>query len=123
MVLYDHDSLIFVSRGKLIALLGEELAQRVIDIFGGARVWLPEPDSEGFRAVALKLGDEAAARKLCHDYGGNRIALPMRLLPIHEQIVRLAKDEKLGATAIARRLGCSDRQVYRALRRLAEKEA
>jgi hypothetical protein len=100
----------YVSRDRLIELLGAQGAARVVDVFGGSRIYVPEPDTESFAPIAAKLGDETA-RKLCYEFGGLQVVLPARLVATRQEIVRL-RAEGVRPAEIARRLGCAERYVY-----------
>lgn len=109
----DH----WVSRKKLIGTVGEAGALRVIEIFGGARIWVPRIESKNFPPLAAKLGAETA-RKLCTEFGDMRVYIPRRLqsrCDIRDQILKLRG--KLSAPEISRQLGCSERYVYAILAR------
>ena len=105
----------WISRKALIKLLGEVAAARVIEAFRGAKMLLPAPDAPGFARLAEKLGDEVA-RKLCTKFGGAQIMLPLQLVPLNQEIIRLRR-EQLTPTEIARQLHCAERYVYLVLSR------
>jgi hypothetical protein len=101
-----------VSRRQLIAILGEGGAARVIEVFGGARIYVPQPGSPSFARLAQKLGAETA-RKLCAEFGDFCVTIPARLIATRDQILKLKSS--CTAAEIARRLGCSERYVYTVL--------
>ncbi|MGH8012576.1 MAG: Mor transcription activator family protein [Candidatus Binataceae bacterium] len=100
----------YVSRERLIELLGAAAAARVVEVFGAARIYMPEPESESYPTVTRKLGDETA-RRLCREYGGMQVIFPRRLVETRTEIAML-RQENLTAVEIARRLGCTERYVY-----------
>ena len=107
----------WISREKLIKLLGEEGAGRLISVFGGGgRVLVPALGTDAFARFAAKLDDEIAADKFCAEFAGLLIQLPARLVPFDEQIVRLHR-QMVTPTEIQRRLGCAARYVYWVLSR------
>ncbi len=99
-----------MSRKKLIKLLGEEGAIRLISAFGGRAFLTPSSGSEAFARFAAKLNDTIAA-KFCAEFADLLVELPARLVPFDEQIVRLRR-EMFTPTEISRRLGCAERYVY-----------
>jgi hypothetical protein len=103
----------WVSRERLIELLGEGGATRLIEVFGGARIFVPRPGSDSYAQVAAKLGAETAA-KFCREFGDVRVTIPQRLIATRDQILKLRTD-KTSASEIARKLGCSERYVYTVL--------
>lgn len=105
----------WVSREALIRLLGEGGAARVVEVFGGKRIYLSAPHAPGFAGIASKIGEEIT-RALHKGTGGGWIELPRRLVPLVEQIVRL-RQEMVTPADIARRLRCAERYVYFVLAR------
>lgn len=105
----------WVSREALIKMLGEAGAARVVEVFGGRKTFLPAPGDPGFPRIVAKLGEEIA-HKLCAEFGEASVTFPRQLVPFDEEIVKLNR-EMMTPTAIARRLGCSERYVYQVLSR------
>jgi hypothetical protein len=102
----------WVSRERLIELLGELGATRLIEVFGGARIFVPRPGSDSYAQVAAKLGGETAA-KFCAEFGDMRVTIPQRLIATRDQILKLKRTHS--APEIARELRCSERYVYTVL--------
>jgi len=102
----------YVAREKLIELLGEDAAARVVKVFGGRRIYVPAPTStDSYGRFVARLGDLEIARKLCFEFGGTQIILPQKLAPLNEQIVKL-KRESVPMDEIRRRLGCTESYIY-----------
>ena len=106
----------WVSRARLVGLLGEAGAERIIAVFGGTRIFTPAPNSPGFERFTMKIGDEDIAQKFCTEFGDIRVNLPLRSVPLNERIIKLSR-EMVSAAEIARRLGCTERYVYSVLSR------
>jgi hypothetical protein len=100
----------YPSRERLIELLGTDAAARVVEVFSGKRVYVPEPDTESYARIASRIGDEIA-RKLCVEFGGTQILLPRRLVPINAKIIELSQ-QSFKPTEIAQRLCCTESYVY-----------
>ncbi len=109
----SEESLRYVSRAALVELVGLEAAQRVVAVFGGHRVYVPEPSANGFATFAAKLDSPGVAKVLSFQFGGGQIILPLRLQSKNDEILSLR--EALSFGEIARRLKISERHVYRVL--------
>ncbi|HEX7128301.1 MAG TPA: helix-turn-helix domain-containing protein [Thermodesulfobacteriota bacterium] len=95
----------------LSALLGPAAAAALAAAFGGQRLYIPKAprrDHPLVRALGLE-----AARQLAAQYGGTTLEVP-HPRGSADQIRALAR-EGLTRAAIARRVGCSVRHVYRVL--------
>jgi len=106
----------WASRKRLVKLLGEVGAARMLELFGGVRIFAPVPGSAAFQRFSAKLGDEKIAQKLCTEFQGWRVGLPRRSVRLSDQIVKL-HCEQLGPAEISRRLRCAERYVYLVLSR------
>jgi hypothetical protein len=100
----------YISRARLIELLGIDAATRVIDVLGNAHIYLPAPNTEKFEPLVRKLGAETA-RTLCVEFGGTQVMFPQRLVAKRAEILRL-RDANLKAGEIAKHLGASENYVY-----------
>jgi hypothetical protein len=106
----------WISRKRLIKLLGEEDAVGVIEAFGGKReFYLPAPEAPGFSRIVAKLG-KRIAHKLCAEFGDQQVIVPAAIGPAGRKIIKLRR-ELLTPTEIGRRLGCTERYVYLVLSR------
>lgn len=115
----SDETITYLSRERLIKLLGTEAAQLLVRAFGGARFCVPVPESAGARMLAETLHDGRAAEKLCVEFGGLRIVMPVRIVQVKARIRELAR-AGLGAPQIARELGTAERYVYEVLAKIIE---
>ncbi|HEX4210011.1 MAG TPA: helix-turn-helix domain-containing protein, partial [Candidatus Binataceae bacterium] len=84
---------------------------KLIDIFGGTRLYVPhQPQDDDLLTGAL--GPEAAL-KLARIYGGDRIEVP-NPTPRRARILEL-RETGCSVDAIARKLGCTRRRVFQVL--------
>jgi hypothetical protein len=91
--------------------IGADAAARLIDIFGGTRLYVPQsPDEDDL--LTASLGHEAAL-KLARVYGGDRIEVP-NPTPRRARIIEL-RETGCSVDAIARKLGCTRRRVFQVL--------
>ena len=97
--------------GELIKVVGEAAAFRLIEVFGGARVYVPQVPEAG-DALATEIGMEAAVR-LAQVYGGERLELP-NPNSRRSKIIELRR-AGLSVDAIARQMGCTRRRVFQVL--------
>jgi len=112
---------------KLSRLLGPIMFNRLCDVAGGTRLYIPEhfgtPPGGGrdTRRRFKRLGfDDSLALLLIFHFGGRTIPVPQRAG--HNgfdrvKLKRLAKRTDLSANEIARRVGCDCRTVERNRRR------
>ncbi len=110
----------WVSREQLIRLLGEAGAARIIEIFGGARIWVPSPDcskksSRAFEQLEVKLGAEIA-RKFSAAFGDVQVTIPRVLSAARIRILKL-QAAGMSPREIAEQARCSERYVYTVLAR------
>lgn len=110
----DTETITYLSRERLIRLLGTDAAQLLVSAFGGARFSVPVPESAGYKMLAETLHDATAAEKLCVEFGGLRIVMPVRIVQVRARIRELSR-AGLNAPQIARQLGTAERYVYRVL--------
>ncbi len=108
----------WVSHAQLVGLVGEAGAERIIAVFGGVRIWVPRPEStessSSFAAFAEKLGPEIA-HSFCAAFGDMRVTVPVPArLNSHQEILRL-RAAGMKAGEIARKVGYSERHVYKVL--------
>jgi len=108
----DEGRIYYLSRAKLIDLLGAEAAQRLVAARGGGVVYVPAPESVAYAALAKTIGADAA-RKLCYEYGGLRVMLPRFLRSVLTERVEAMTRAGMSAAAIARELRCTQRHVVR----------
>jgi hypothetical protein len=97
--------------GELGAALGEPAVSRLIEGFGGSRIYVPHFPRPGDPLVS-QLGMVAAA-KLVRIYGGERLELP-NPNSRRTRILELRRGG-LSVDAIARQIGCTRRRVFQVL--------
>src|SRR5712692_10202994 len=97
--------------GELGAALGESAASRLIEAFGGSRIYVPHFPRPGDPLVS-QIGMVAAA-KLVRIYGGERLDLP-NPNSRRTRILELRRGG-LSVDAIARQMGCTRRRVFQVL--------
>jgi hypothetical protein len=95
----------------LVDLIGKDAAARLIDIFGGTRLYIPHSPQDD-DLLTGSLGHEAAF-KLARIYGGDRIEVP-NPTPRRARILEL-RETGCSIDAIARNLGCTRRRVFQVL--------
>lgn len=95
---------------RLVDLIGEEAALRLIEARGGTRVYCADPDED--RSLTGIVGLDAAA-KMRAKYGANRVKVPVG----RQWRVLCYKAMGLPHAKIARRAGCSETTVGDILRR------
>ena len=96
---------------ELVNEIGIDAAARLIDIFGGTRLYIPHsPDEDDL--LTASLGKEAAL-KLARIYGGDRLEVP-NPTPRRARIIEL-RETGCSVDAIARKLGCTRRRVFQVL--------
>jgi hypothetical protein len=96
---------------ELVNLIGHDAAARLIEIFGGTRLYVPHSPHED-DLLSGSLGPEAAL-KLASIYGGDRIEVP-NPTPRRARILEL-RETGCSVDAIARKLGCTRRRVFQVL--------
>ena len=96
---------------ELASVIGMDAVARLVDIFGGTRVYIPHsPEEDDLLTAAI--GQEAA-QKLARVYGGDRIEMP-NPTPRRTRIIEL-RETGCSVDAIARKLGCTRRRVFQVL--------
>jgi hypothetical protein len=97
--------------GFFIELIGEEATAKLIERFGGTRLYVPHsptPDD----ALAQAVGVESAL-KLAQTFGGERVEVPKPPpRPVRILALRAAGHS---VESIARALGCTRRRVFQVL--------
>jgi hypothetical protein len=96
---------------ELVDLIGQDAAAKLIDIFGGTRLYIPHSPQDD-DLLTGSLGSEAAL-KLARIYGGDRIEVP-NPTPRRARILEL-RETGCSIDAIARNLGCTRRRVFQVL--------
>jgi hypothetical protein len=96
---------------ELIAVLGQDAAARLVAVYGGTRLYVPQSPSAD-DAVSNAIG-HTAALALGRIYGGDRVDVP-NPTPRRTRIVQM-RAEGIGVDAIARALGCTRRRVFQVL--------
>jgi|SRR5271154_540041 len=96
---------------ELINLIGPDAAAKLIDLFGGTRLYIPQSPQED-DLLCASIGIEAAA-KLARTYGGDRLEMP-NPTPRRARILAL-RQTGCSVDAIARQLGCTRRRVFQVL--------
>jgi hypothetical protein len=110
-VALSEERIHYLSRAKLIELLGADAAQRLVAAMGGAHFSVPPPDSQGCVALAATIGAKAAA-DFCYEYGDLRVVLPRFLRSMLEDRIVAMTRAGMSAAAIARELRCTERRVF-----------
>jgi hypothetical protein len=103
-------ALMLAAELKLVDLIGEDAALKLVEEFGGRRLDIPR--SVGPRHQLAKVIGEAAARKLVAEYFGGRLRVPMAKF-WRAQVYRA---RGLSYNEIAKRLQVTDNSVHRFLR-------
>ncbi|HUN57758.1 MAG TPA: hypothetical protein VMU41_06555 [Candidatus Binataceae bacterium] len=96
---------------ELVDLIGQDAAAKLVDIFGGTRLYIPHSPQDD-DLLTESLGAEAAL-KLARIYGGDRIEVP-NPTPRRARILEL-RETGCSIDAIARNLGCTRRRVFQVL--------
>ena len=104
---------------ELAGSIGMDATSRLVDIFGGTRLYIPHsPDEDDLLTAAI--GQEAAC-KLARIYGGDRIEVP-NPTPRRTRIIEL-RETGCSVDAIARKLGCTRRRVFQVLAEARAKQS
>jgi hypothetical protein len=98
--------------GAAIQLVGQDAAFRLVEAFGGSRLYVPETPRPGNKIAAI-IGDEATAA-LARVLGGECIKLPVA----RDWRVITHRNEGLSYANIARKLSIDESSVHRILRKL-----
>ncbi len=98
---------------NIAKVIGAGAALRLCAHFGGSRVYVAVNPGPG-NAVAGAIGHSKAAR-LSKYFGGERLSIPSE--GAQSNRTRIARMRRRGSSVseIARRLGCSERYVYKVL--------
>jgi Homeodomain-like domain-containing protein len=104
---------------QIASELGDELGQKLIGGFGGTRVYIPlHPDDSS--PLVRVLGRDVA-RALGRRFGGEAVDVPLHKARADRNRDRAAilelREDGRSVSAIARRMGCSERHVYHVLSR------
>jgi len=97
--------------GFFIELIGEEATAKLIERFGGTRLYIPHcptPDDALVQAVG-----EKPALKLAHTFGGERVEVPNP--PPRRMRILAMRASGRSVESIARALGCTRRRVFQVL--------
>lgn len=100
---------------ELLDLIGHELTCRLIDIYGGDLLSIPQCHLD--HPITDALG-EHAARLLCERFGGSRLLIPLGqqfALETRNEAIRADKATGTRVATIAKRHHLSIRQVYNVL--------
>ncbi len=95
----------------LTELIGEEAADKIIEKFGGTRLYVPHLPKLG--DVLTGAVGNAAAQRLAQAFGGDRVEVP-NPPPRRTLIVHLRR-AGLSVAAIARAVHCTRRRVFQIL--------
>ncbi|MDO8431778.1 MAG: hypothetical protein Q7S58_05140 [Candidatus Binatus sp.] len=109
----DDERIVYLSREKLVALLGEEETGAVLKKYGGTRVRVPREETPAFDDMVCLIG-EASTRALSSAHAGSRILLPQRPSQTRPRIFALLA-RGLSTNAIARKLKLTTRHVQRVI--------
>ena len=98
----------------LVESIGRLAAEKLVDEFGGTRIYVPVSAQSGDE-IACAIGLEAAS-KLSRTFGGERFYMPL-LARDSQRIEEIRRMSAAGASTadIARRLRCTERWVYRVI--------
>jgi Homeodomain-like domain len=97
--------------GFFIQLIGEEATAKLIERFGGTRLYIPHcPTPED--ALAQAVGVESAL-KLSRSFGGERVEVPNP--PPRRMRILAMRAAGHSVESIARALGCTRRRVFQVL--------
>jgi DNA-binding NarL/FixJ family response regulator len=96
---------------NLRRLLGEEGARRLVDAFGGRRLYVPKCPG-AHHPITVAVGQDAADQLAAAFHG---VAIDVPMLPETRTEIRRLDAEGLTRAAIARKLGVTERWVYMAL--------
>jgi hypothetical protein len=99
---------------QFAAIIGEELALKLVTRFGGGRLYIPkEPPIAG--DLVIEIG-ELAAQRLARRWGGTTFEVPLERGK-RERIIALSNREPpTPVIDIARHVGCTERHVYQVRR-------
>ena len=101
----------WVSRAELEELLGAQAAALMMRTYGGVPVYIPKQAWAG--TELSRLVGVPALEKLAALYGGDRITVPNGRKPDpHKGRIIQMLDDGLTPSAIARRLGVTERYVW-----------
>lgn len=107
----------YIPNDRLVEVLGLPLALRLLNAFGGCRVYLPHPSRmQQHSQVAVVLGLEAA-RTLAGEWPQTHVMLPKGAPELRRQrdrAIRADKD-KLSVRELAMKFDTTERHVYRVL--------
>lgn len=109
-------------------LVGDIATLRIIETWGGRRLYVPA-QLDGAHPIARRIGLDAA-RKLTRYYGGDTLDVPYGAKAIREQLYRVIRARYFGlgeyegraesAAVIAVSLGITERWVYEIVRRVPD---
>jgi len=107
---------------ELIAMVGQELATKFMDVFGGKTLWFPSTQyrPSGRRAAIAAVVGDKAAHKICVRFAGANMYIPMcSRLAAQARHRRIISDYNsgLGVRAIARKYEITDRCVWLVLKK------
>lgn len=103
---------------NIARLTGAGAAARLVAEFGGGRLYIPEKPSPG-DSITQAIGYVAAMR-LASVFGGERVWLPSDAGRALSLRIAALRAQGLSVARIARRVGCSERYVYKVLARLRD---
>lgn len=107
----------YIPNDRLVEVLGLPLALRLLNAFGGRRVYLPHPSRlQAHNQVAAVLGLEAAS-KLAGEWPQTHVMLPKGAAELRRQRDRAIRAEKdnLSVRELAGKFDTTERHVYRVL--------
>ena len=97
---------------ELMALLGPEVACRLLDIYGGTLLYIPSAAVDHPLSAAI---GEASARLLCARYGGSRLPIPLghRLtLARRDAAIRQDRQNGLSIADLVKKYRLSRRRIF-----------
>jgi hypothetical protein len=106
----------YLSRAKLLELLGEEAATRLVESLGGRYFRVPRQGTHNYRTLKSLIGPSGAERLA--PYAGDRLLLPRRALSL-VVLIRRRLDAGIPARRIAAELECSVQRVWQVRARVA----
>jgi len=105
---------------EISELVGKNTALALADQFGGTRIYIPLPENLKINHPLVLCVGMVAAKKIAKQYSREQITIPLARELLASQI---AREIETGSTVaqIARRLGTTERNVWRIKARAVDK--
>lgn len=98
---------------NIAKVIGAGAALRLCAHFGGSRVYIAANPAPG-NPIASAIGYSKAAR-LSTFFGGERVAIPSETAQANRTRIARLRRRRFSVSEIARRIGCSERYVYKVM--------